>query len=82
MGDYNNCKPINARLKEITDEDINSCTITICCEFPDLKDIIYDIINLLNKYNGINHCHIVFKPAYLQRIHPTYLQKNSYFYCK
>ena len=67
MGDYNNCKPINARLKEITDEDINSCTITICCEFPDLKDIIYDIINLLNKYNGINHCHIVFKPAYLQK---------------
>ena len=67
MGDYNNCKPIDARLEEITNEDINSCTITICCEFPDLKDIIYDIINLLNKYNGINHCHIVFKPAYLQK---------------
>lgn len=67
MGDYNNCKPINARLKEITDEDINSCTITICCKFSKLKDIIYDIINLLNKYNGINHCHIIFKPAYLQK---------------
>lgn len=67
MGDYNNCKPIDARLKEITDEDINSCTITICCKFSKLKDIIYDIINLLNKYNGINHCHIVFKPAYLQK---------------
>lgn len=74
MGDYNNCKPIDARLKEITDEDINSCTITICCKFSKLKDIIYDTINLLNKYDGINHCQIVFKPAYLQ--------KNSYFYCK
>lgn len=74
IGDYNNCKSIDSRLEEITNEDINSCTITICCEFPDLKDIIYDIINLLNKYNGINHCHIVFKPAYLQR--------NTYFYCK
>ena len=67
MGDYNNCKPMDARLKEITNEDINSCTITICCEFPNLKDIIYDIINLLNKYNDINHCQIVFKPVYLQK---------------
>ena len=67
MGDYNNCKQMDDRLKEITDEDINSCTITICCKFSKLKDIIYDTINLLNKYDGINHCQIVFKPAYLQK---------------
>lgn len=67
MGDYNYCKPMYDRLKEITYEDINSCTITICCKFSKLKDIIYDTINLLNKYDGINHCQIVFKPAYLQK---------------
>ena len=66
FGDYDYFQSMYGRLEAINNKNINSCTIITRSEFSELKDTINTIIILLNKYSGISHCKVLFKPTYLQ----------------